>query len=105
VAALTEGELLDELYSLYGTGLPSADVCGAVFAIFMAAGRDVFRALCTAASVGGDTDTIAALAGGLCAAYASGHNIPDDIITDVGRANGLEFERLAGLCATGGKDE
>lgn len=104
-AGLEEGELLDELYSLYGTGLPSADVCGAVFAIFLAAGKDVFRALCMAASVGGDTDTIAALAGGLCAAYAGGHNIPDDIVTAVARANKLDFEQLAGLCATGGKDE
>lgn len=101
-AQLEEDELLDELYDIYGTGLPSADVCGAVFAIFLAAGRDVLRAVGMAASAGGDTDTIAALAGGLCAAWAGGHNIPQEVVTAVARANGLNFEQLAQLCAPGG---
>ena len=69
-------ELLFRLYSVYGTGLPSADVAGAAFGIFFAARGDVWKALRMGASVGGDTDTIAALAGALCAAYAGRTNIP-----------------------------
>jgi len=76
-------ELLDDLYAVYGTGLPSADVCGAVFGIFFSAKNDVWKAIRMGASVGGDTDTIAALAGALSCAYARGHNIPKDVVESV----------------------
>lgn len=82
-ATHTPGSLLDDLFAVYGTGLPSADVCGAVFAIFFSAKDDVWKAVRMGASVGGDTDTIAALAGALCCAYAGGHNIPKDVMESV----------------------
>ncbi len=82
-ATHTPEHLLDDLYSVYGTGLPSADVCGAVFGIFFSAKNDVWKAIRMGASVGGDTDTIAALAGALCCAYAGGHNIPADVVKQV----------------------
>ncbi|HWQ07276.1 MAG TPA: ADP-ribosylglycohydrolase family protein [Feifaniaceae bacterium] len=82
-ATHTPEHLLDELYGIYGTGLPSADVCGAVFAIFFSAKADVWQAIRMGASVGGDTDTIASLAGALCCAYAGGHNIPDSVVGSV----------------------
>ena len=77
---LSEAELLDHVYSLWGTGLPSADVAGAVFALFAAAGKDVWKAIQLATVIGGDTDTIAALAGALSAAYAGGQNIPQAVL-------------------------
>ena len=80
---LEPGALLDELYAVYGTGLPSADVAGAAFAIFFTAGADVWKAICLGASVGGDTDTIAALAGALSAAYAGETNIPEAVLQAV----------------------
>lgn len=67
------------LFDIWGTGLPSADVCGAVFAIFARAGKDVMRALSLGTTLGGDTDTTAALAAALSAAYAGGHNIPQEV--------------------------
>ena len=81
--------LLDTLYNLYGTGLPSADVCGAVFAIFFSAREDVWKAIRMGASIGGDTDTIASLAGALCCAFAGGHNIPDAIVGSVFSNNAI----------------
>lgn len=89
------GELLDTAYHLIGTGLPSADVCFAVFAIFCHARKDAWLAIRLGASIGGDTDTIAALAGALCAAYAGTHNIPADVLGTVLRVNG---QLLSGLC-------
>lgn len=80
-------ELLDSVYSLLGSGLSSADVCGAVFAIFCHAKEDVWLAIRMGASIGGDTDTIAALSGALCAGYAGGHNIPEDILKVVLSSN------------------
>lgn len=82
-------ELSRKLFYEWGTGLPSADVCGACFALFAFAGKDVWLAIRMAAVLGGDTDTIAALAGALCAAYADGHNIPEAVtaaVMDVNRA-------------------
>lgn len=89
------GELLDFLYGVLGTGLESADVGAAVFGIFMYAKDDVWLALRMGASVGGDTDTIAALSGALCAAYAGGHNIPSPILEEALRVNNLD---LMGVC-------
>lgn len=85
-------QVLDTLYYVWGTGLASADVCGAVFALFQYAGKDVWLAIRMGASVGGDTDTIAALAGALCAAYAGGHNIPAGTLKSVLTVNNLDFQ-------------
>ena len=84
---LDEAALLDHVYNLWGTGLPSADVCGAVFALFACAKKDVWKAIRLAAVIGGDTDTIAALAGALSAAYAGGQNIPRPVLDKVLKQN------------------
>ncbi len=90
----SDEELLDFLFGVFGTGLESADVCGAVFGIFLYARKDVFKAISLAASVGGDTDTIAALVGALCTAYAGDHNIPSAIVEKVRVVNNLDFPTL-----------
>ncbi|MDY0289012.1 MAG: ADP-ribosylglycohydrolase family protein [Sphaerochaeta sp.] len=93
--------LLDFLFSVLGTGLESADVFAAVFALFLAHPGDTFKVLCLAASVGGDTDTIAALVGGLSRAYKAESKIPSSIVETVYAVNKLSLdtlaERLAGL--------
>jgi len=83
------------LYYVYGTGLESIDAFTATMAIFLVKGKDVFGALKLCASLGGDTDTIGALVGALCAAYAGGHNIPDDILSAVVEKNHLDLEQVA----------
>jgi ADP-ribosylglycohydrolase len=84
--------LLQELCGVFGTGLPSADVCGAVFAIFCKAGKDVWLAIRIGASCGGDTDTIAALSGALCCAYAGGDNIPTYIKNEIFERNSILWD-------------
>lgn len=86
----------DILFDLWGTGLPSADVCGAVFAIFALAKDDVWLAIRMAAELGGDTDTIGALAAALCAAYAKGHNIPGEVLEVVRTQNAALFASKLG---------
>ena len=88
-------QLRELLYNVYGTGLESLDIFTAVMAIFLRKKQDVFSAICLAASLGGDTDTIAALVGALCAAYAKGHNIPNEILSQVKTANHLQLEPMA----------
>lgn len=93
----TDRELKRFLYEIYGTTLASCDVCAAVFALFMYAGKDVYLAVRLATETGGDTDTIACLAAALCCLYGKGHNLPPDMVRLVSEANGLDFERLAAL--------
>lgn len=87
--------LREELYYVYGTGLESIDIFTAVMAIFLYKKSDVFGGICLAASLGGDTDTIAALVGALSAAYAGGHNIPEEILRTVAEANQLKLAEVA----------
>lgn len=88
-------DYLDFIYYVFGTGLESVDVCTAVLGIFMFAGKDVWLSVRMGASIGGDTDTIAALSGALCAAYSGSHNIPKDLLSDVIRVNRLDTENIA----------
>lgn len=88
---LGEDELLDYVYGLWGTGLPSADVAGAVFALFAAAKKDVWKTIRLASVIGGDTDTIAALAGALSAAHAGEQNIPQAVLDKVLEQNRALF--------------
>jgi ADP-ribosylglycohydrolase len=88
--------IMDTLFNLWGTGLPSCDVCGAVFAIFAYAKDDVWEAIKMAAELGGDTDTIGALVAALCAAYAKGHNIPADVVAAIREQNAALFASKLG---------
>ena len=63
--------------------------------VFLAKGKDVFGALKLCASLGGDTDTVGALTGALCAAYAGGHNIPAELIETVVANNKLDLAEVA----------
>ena len=58
---------------------------------------DVHLAIRLATEMGGDTDTIACLAAGLCALYAGKHNLPDDMVKLVSEANHLDFDALADM--------
>lgn len=92
--------LLDFLFDIFGTGLESEDICPAVFGIFLYARDDAWLAIRLAASMGGDTDTVAALSGALCCAFAKGHNIPCSVLTAVKAANQLDFSSLSADIAT-----
>jgi ADP-ribosylglycohydrolase len=89
---------LEFLYNVYGTTLASADVAAAALCIFLTARDDAWLAVRMGASVGGDTDTIAALAGALSAAYAlatgGSLNIPTSIVREVLEKNRLDFDAL-----------
>jgi hypothetical protein len=89
---------LDFLYNVYGTTLASADVAAAALCIFLTARDDAWLAVRMGASVGGDTDTIAALSGALSAAHAlatgGSLNIPTSIVHEVIEKNRLDFDAL-----------
>lgn len=107
--AIAEGfrepdDVLDFLYEVYGTGLESVDVASAALCIFLYAAEDTWLCLRMGASIGGDTDTVAALAGALSAAHRASRgkassrsdasSIPRDILDEVVRCNGLDLQAL-----------
>jgi len=86
-------KLLDFVYKVIGTTMESNEVVPAAVAIFAYAKDDVWLAIRLGASVGGDTDTIAAIAGALSSLYAKSHNVPDDIVKYVSRVNQIDFAK------------
>jgi len=100
-------EALDFLYDVFGTGLESADVGAAALCVYLWAPDDPWLCIRMGASIGGDTDTIAALAGMLAAASRAasgrGHGIPANLLAEVLEGNGLDLDILADRVANGKK--
>ncbi len=98
---------LDFLYGVFGTGLESADVAAAALCVYCWAPDDPWLCVRMGASVGGDTDTIAALAGMLAAATraAKGREsgIPEGLLSEVLEGNCLDLAALAERVAGGAR--
>ena len=84
---------LDFIYDVYGTTLASVDVAAAALCVFLFTRDDTWLAIRMGASLGGDTDTIAALAGALSAAYTAASarpeqpsSLPRDALTEQANA-------------------
>ncbi|WP_095101320.1 ADP-ribosylglycohydrolase family protein [Pseudomonas sp. Irchel 3A5] len=95
--------LPDLLYDVIGTSVASQESVVAAFALVQQVAADrlsAFDALCMAASLGGDTDTIAAILGAILGASQGLQAWPPALIDQVKRVNGLELTALVeGLLA------
>jgi ADP-ribosylglycohydrolase len=88
------GWWVDEIDAVIGTGVAAEQSVVAAFALFAVA-PSAWDALCLAASVGGDTDTIAAIAGALSGARGGLSVWPRDVAATVLRVNGLDLQTVA----------
>jgi len=77
-----------------GTSVASQESVVAAFAILSSV-RDPWQSMCLAATVGGDTDTIAAIVGAVLGSVVGADALPADAVDQVRRTNGLDFEPLA----------
>ena len=87
----------DLLYDVIGTSVASQESVVAAFALAqrVASGNlSSFSALCIAASIGGDTDTIAAILGAMLGACAGVEHWPSELIQQVKAVNNLQLEPL-----------
>jgi ADP-ribosylglycohydrolase len=88
---------LDAVYRLVGTGLPTSEAVPAAFAVVARYPDDTWEVCRVAASLGGDCDTVAAMAGavsGACHGYAA---LPRDAVAALNAANpALGIDALAG---------
>jgi ADP-ribosylglycohydrolase len=94
VAGLAQAEAADVIYSLVGTSLAPQESVPAAFAVLAAIPADPWRACLLAASLGGDCDTIAAMAGAVAGACHGIAAFPPEAIAVID-AHGLDLAALA----------
>ena len=84
---------IDAVSRLIGTSVASQESVVAALAL-VALELDPWETLCTAASIGGDTDTIAAMAGAVLGAVHGAEAWPADAVTTVTTVNDLDLGPL-----------
>jgi len=94
VAGRDQAEAAELIYTLVGTSLAAQESVPAAFAVLAAVPDDPWQACLLAASLGGDTDTIAAMAGAVAGACAGVKAFPADAIAVID-AQGLGLATLA----------
>ncbi len=88
-------DALQSLYDFVGVGLDPAESVASAIGIVVAAQGDPRRAIFAGANIGGDTDTIAAMAGGICGAWRGISSFDAAMVREVERVNGLDLAALA----------
>lgn len=95
VAGRTDAEACDLVFRLVGTSLATQESVPAAFALLSLHPDDPWATCRLAASVGGDCDTIAAMAGAVAGACAGAEAFPADARHTVESVNGLDLAALA----------
>jgi ADP-ribosylglycohydrolase len=100
VRGLDDAALAGAVAELIGTSVAAQESVVAAFALAEARGDDPLAALTTAAGVGGDTDTIAAICGAVLGAQHGAGGLPADLLDVVLRVNRLDLDPVVdGLLA------
>ncbi len=95
-----DNEFLQELYDVVGATVATTEAAPAALALAVYASGDPARCARLAANLGGDTDTIGAMATGICGAFAGLGAIPADDLALLRSVNELTFDELAPQLAT-----
>lgn len=94
---------LQALYDYVGVSMLAAESVAAAFGIVLLAEGDPSRAIHYGANIGGDTDTIAAIAGAICGAWQGIAPFDADLLAQVETVNQIDLKqearRLASIAA------
>lgn len=82
------------IYDVLGTGTMTSESVTAALAVAWHC-RDAWRAAVMCANMGGDTDTMGAMACAVCGAKSGLSGLPADKVAELERINGLDFRALA----------
>lgn len=97
--ALAQGDdldaALDRIATETGTGVDARQSVPAAFAVLALAGGDAWQACVLAANLGGDTDTIGAIAGAIAGACCGFSSLPQDRIAQLRGIDPSELRALA----------
>lgn len=94
VQGLPEAEALDRICALVGTSVASQESVPAAFAVLAVADGDPWRAALLAANLGGDSDTIGAIAGAIAGSVAGLSALPAEAVTTLRTVNSLDLDQL-----------
>ncbi|MEU3188520.1 ADP-ribosylglycohydrolase family protein [Streptomyces sp. NPDC006923] len=94
VRGLPEAVALDRVCALVGTSVASQESVPAAFAVLAMTGGDPWRSALLAANLGGDSDTIGAIAGAVAGSVAGLSALPAEAVHTLRTVNGLELEPL-----------
>ncbi|MGB3541026.1 MAG: ADP-ribosylglycohydrolase family protein [Mesorhizobium sp.] len=89
-------QAIREITSLVGTGVASQESIPAAFAVLEIAAGDPWQAAVISANLGGDTDTIGAIAAGMAGACAGLSQLPRKFIASLKGFDITQVEALAG---------
>jgi ADP-ribosylglycohydrolase len=95
VRGLALEDALDRIGTLVGTSLATQESVPAAFAVVSLFPADPWAVTRVAASLGGDTDTIGAIAGAIAGAATGRSRFPAEAVRVVGEVNGLDIDPLA----------
>ena len=79
------------LYDQIGADISSSDAIPTAIGLFAAGGGDPMKTITLTANMGGDTDTIGAIVGGIAGAYTGVDSFPRHILDTVERVNHLDL--------------
>lgn len=96
VRGRTEAEATRLIVDLVGTSVASQEAVPAAFAVLEVADGDPWRAAVISANLGGDTDTIGAIAAGIAGACAGLSRLPADRIAEL---RGIDPQAVRALAA------
>ncbi|WP_327237471.1 ADP-ribosylglycohydrolase family protein [Streptomyces sp. NBC_01317] len=94
VRDLPDAAALDRIVALVGTSVASQESVPAAFAVVTVAVGDPWRAALLAANLGGDSDTIGAIAGAVAGSVAGFAALPAEAVATLRTVNGLDLEPL-----------
>lgn len=100
VRDLPEAEALDRIVALVGTSVASQESVPAAFAVLAVADGDPWRAALLAANLGGDSDTIGAIAGAVAGAVGGLSALPAEAVRTLRTVNSLDLEPLTARLLT-----
>lgn len=87
--------VLTELYETLGAGMDIIETVPTALAIVDIVKQDPITAAYYCANLGGDTDTIGAIATAICGAIKGIKSFPPSMISTINAANNIDFEPLA----------
>jgi ADP-ribosylglycohydrolase len=88
-------QFLQQLYDVVGASVATTDSVPAAVGLFVRAGGDPMRSALLAANLGGDSDTIGAISGGICGAFSGFAVFPPELVATLDEVNDLPFRELA----------
>lgn len=93
--ANNEKEALRDLYRFVGVDVLVAESVATAFGIVHLANGDPMQAIWYGVNIGGDTDTIAAIAGAICGAWKGIQAIDRTLLASIEQINGLDLSHEA----------